>query len=80
MAGTTEERVKSIITAELGVDDSKVTPSANFETDLGADSLDLVELKMSVEEEFGIEIPDAEAAKLKTVREALTYIDKKVKL
>jgi acyl carrier protein len=73
------DKVKTIIKDELGVEASEVTPSASFEGDLGADSLDLVELKMSVEEEFGIEIPNAEAEKLKTVKDAIAYVEKKVK-
>jgi acyl carrier protein len=78
MAGI-DDRIKSIIVDELGVEAEEVTLGANFENDLGADSLDLVELKMSFEEEFGIEIPDAEANKVKTVGEAIKYLDQKVK-
>jgi acyl carrier protein len=73
MAGI-EERVKSIIIEQLGVAEEEVVPEASFVDDLGADSLDLVELTMAFEEEFGIEIPDEEAAKLRTVGDAIRYI------
>jgi acyl carrier protein len=73
MAGI-EERVKSIIIEQLGVAEEEVVPEASFIDDLGADSLDLVELTMAFEEEFGIEIPDEEAAKLRTVGDAIRYI------
>jgi acyl carrier protein len=69
-----EERVKSIIVEQLGVDAEEVKPEASFVEDLGADSLDTVELIMAFEEEFGIEIPDDEAEKIKTVRDAVTYV------
>src|SRR5215213_1530991 len=68
------ERVKSIIVEQLGVDEDEVTLEASFTDDLGADSLDIVELVMAFEEEFGIEIPDEEAEKISNVREAVTYI------
>ncbi|HEX2252600.1 MAG TPA: acyl carrier protein [Thermoanaerobaculia bacterium] len=71
----TEERVKSIIVEQLGVDESEVTMDASFTDDLGADSLDIVELVMAFEEEFGIEIPDEDAEKISTVRDAVSYID-----
>lgn len=73
MAGV-EERVKSIIVEQLGVDEEEVTLEASFTDDLGADSLDIVELVMAFEEEFGIEIPDEEAEKISNVREAVSYI------
>ena len=72
-----EARVKEIITEQLGVDPSEVTPNASFVNDLGADSLDTVELVMALEEEFGIEIPDEDAEKLATVGDALRYIEEK---
>ena len=68
------ERVKSIIVEQLGVDEEEVTLDASFTDDLGADSLDIVELVMAFEEEFGIEIPDEEAEKISNVREAVDYI------
>lgn len=75
-----EERVKKIITEQLAVDAAEVTPQAQFVQDLGADSLDTVELVMALEEEFDIEIPDEDAEKIKTVGEAINYIkDKAVK-
>ena len=69
-----QERVKSIIVEQLGVDEEEVTLDASFTDDLGADSLDIVELVMAFEEEFGIEIPDEEAEKISNVREAVDYI------
>ena len=69
-----EAKVKEIIINELGVDAEKVTAEASFVEDLGADSLDTVELVMAFEEEFGMEIPDEEAEKLRTVGDAITYI------
>ena len=68
------ERVKSIIVEQLGVDAEEVTLEASFTDDLGADSLDIVELVMAFEEEFGIEIPDEDAEKIGNVRDAITYI------
>ena len=65
-----EERVKQIIVEQLGVDEGEVTPSASFVDDLGADSLDTVELVMAFEEAFGIEIPDEDAEKIATVKDA----------
>lgn len=72
---TVLERVKKIITEQLGVDESKVVPEARFREDLGADSLDLVELIMAFEEEFGGEISDEEAQGIKTVGEAVAYLE-----
>ena len=69
-----EEKVKGIIVEQLGVEESEVTPTASFLDDLGADSLDQVELVMALEEEFKLEISDEDAEKLKTVQDAITYI------
>lgn len=68
-------RVKGIIVDKLGVDESEVTPEANFTNDLGADSLDTVELIMEFEKEFEISIPDEEAEKISTVGEAIAYME-----
>ncbi|MDP6478019.1 MAG: acyl carrier protein [Nitrospinaceae bacterium] len=69
-----EEKVKEIIVDQLGVDDKQVTTGASFIDDLGADSLDTVELVMALEEEFDIEIPDEEAEKIAKVQDAIDYI------
>jgi acyl carrier protein len=69
-----EERIAEIIAEQLEVEVAEVTPEASFVDDLGADSLDTVELVMALEEEFGIEIPDEEAEKIATVKDAITYI------
>jgi len=74
---TVEERVKKIIAEQLGVEEDEVTPEASFVEDLGADSLDTVELVMALEEEFSIEIPDEDAEKILTVGKALDYIKEK---
>ena len=74
-----EDRVKSIIVEQLGVDADEVNPDASFVEDLGADSLDTVELIMAFEEEFGVEISDDEAEKIKKVKDAVDYIDKRAK-
>jgi acyl carrier protein len=74
---TVDERVKKIIAEQLGVEEDEVTPEASFVEDLGADSLDTVELVMALEEEFGIEIPDEDAEKILTVGKALDYIKEK---
>ena len=73
------DKVKSIIVEQLGVDEEEVTPDASFVDDLGADSLDTVELVMAFEEEFGIEIPDEDAEKITRVREAVDYIEQHAK-
>lgn len=73
-----ETRLKKIIAEQLGVDESKIVPSARFTDDLNADSLDLVEMIMSLEEEFGVEIPDEDAEKILTVQDAMDYIDARV--
>jgi len=70
-----EDRVKDIIVDQLGVNAEQVTPEAKFVEDLGADSLDTVELVMAFEEEFDIEVPDEEAEKLQSVGDVLTYIN-----
>lgn len=71
-----EEKVKSIIVEQLGVDANEVTPEASFVDDLGADSLDMVELVMAFEEAFNIEIPDEAAEKIQKVKDAIEYIEK----
>jgi acyl carrier protein len=73
--GTTYERLKKIIVEQLGVDEEEVTPTASFVEDLNADSLDLVELIMSLEEEFGMEISDEDAEKIQKVSDAVEYIE-----
>ena len=77
MADSAEARVKEIIINELGVEPEKVTTEASFVEDLGADSLDTVELVMAFEEEFGIEIPDEDAEQLQTVGDAIRYLQEK---
>ena len=71
----TAERVKKIVVEHLGVEADKVTQDASFSDDLGADSLDIVELVMAFEEEFGVEIPDDAAEKITTVKDAIDYIE-----
>ena len=71
----TADRVKKIVVEHLGVDNDKVNEEASFIDDLGADSLDIVELVMAFEEEFGVEIPDDAAEKITTVKDAIDYID-----
>jgi acyl carrier protein len=73
-----EEKVKDIIVEELGVERDKLTPDASFMEDLGADSLDTVELVMAFEKEFDIDIPDEEAEKLRTVGQAMQYLHDKM--
>ena len=72
------DKVKSIIVEQLGVDEEEVTPDASFVDDLGADSLDTVELVMAFEKEFDIDIPDEEAEKLRTVGDAMSYLHEKI--
>ncbi|MFQ5839714.1 MAG: acyl carrier protein [Candidatus Methylomirabilales bacterium] len=73
-----EEKVKKVIVEQLGVEASEVTPEASFIEDLGADSLDIVELVMAFEEEFGIEIPDEDAEKIVKVKDAMVYVKERV--
>ncbi len=72
-----QTRVTKIIEEQLGVENDRVKPEASFIDDLGADSLDIVELVMAMEEEFDMEIPDEEAEKLKTVNDVMTYVNSK---
>ena len=74
-----KEKVKQIIAEQLGVDEAEVTPTASFVDDLGADSLDTVELVMAFEEGFEIEIPDEDAEKIQTVQDAITYVEANAK-
>ena len=76
---TTFDRVKKVVVEQLEVSEDEVTPTASFVDDLGADSLDVVELVMGLEEEFDVEIPDQDAEKIATVGDAITYIDGKTK-
>ena len=78
MSSTIEERVKKIIMEKLGVDESEVTKEASFTNDLGADSLDTVELIMEFEKEFDISIPDEQAEKIETVGQAVEYMEAQV--
>jgi acyl carrier protein len=78
MSADTFERVKKVVVEELSVKEEEVTPSASFTDDLGADSLDVVELVMAFEDEFGIDIPDEDVGNLKTVEDAVNYIKSKV--
>jgi acyl carrier protein len=73
-----EERVKKIIAEQLGVEEEEITPESSFVEDLGADSLDTVELVMAFEEEFGIEIPDEDAEKILTVQNSVDYIKERM--
>ena len=79
MASATDEKVKQIVVEQLGVEESEVTLSASFVDDLGADSLDQVELVMAFEEAFDLEIPDEEAEKIRTVQDAISYIESHAK-
>ena len=74
---TIKEKVKDIIVEQLGVNPEQVTPAASFIEDLGADSLDTVELVMAFEEEFGVEVPDEDAEKLQSVGDVVKYIEEK---
>jgi acyl carrier protein len=78
MSDETFQKVKKIVSEQLGVEESQVTPEASFANDLGADSLDTVELVMALEEEFDIEIPDEAAENIATVQSAVDYIESKV--
>lgn len=71
------DKIKEVVVDQLGVDADQVTPEANFVDDLGADSLDTVELIMAFEEEFDVEIPDTDAEKIKTVQDVIDYIESK---
>jgi acyl carrier protein len=73
------EKVKKMIVEQLGVSESEVVPEAKFIDDLGADSLDIVELVMALEDEYGIEIPDEDAEKIETVGDAIKYIEEHMK-
>jgi acyl carrier protein len=75
---TTLERVKKVVVDKLNVTESEVTEEASFMDDLGADSLDVVELVMGFEEEFGVQIPDEDAEKIQTVKQAVEYIDSRI--
>ena len=75
MAASVEQRVKEIICEQLGVREDQVTPQASFIEDLGADSLDIVELVMALEEEYDMEISDEEAEKIRTVQDVVNYIE-----
>jgi acyl carrier protein len=75
MAASTYDRMKKIVVEQLGVDEEEVKPEASFVDDLNADSLDLVELIMSLEEEFGAEISDEDAENIRTVQDAVDYIE-----
>ena len=74
MSATIEQKVKTIIADQLGVGEEEIKPTSSFIEDLGADSLDIVELVMAMEEEFEVEIPDEEAENIKTVQDAVNYI------
>jgi acyl carrier protein len=75
-----EERIKKIIAEQLGVEENQVTPGASFVEDLGADSLDIVELVMAFEEAFDLDIPDEDAEKIKTVKDTIDYVESKKKV
>jgi acyl carrier protein len=77
---STDDKIKQIIVEQLGVDEAEVTATASFVDDLGADSLDIVELVMAFEEAFDIEIPDEDAEKIRTVQDAVDYINKHVQV
>jgi len=80
MAKEVTEKVKAIISEQLGVDEAEVTTGASFVDDLGADSLDRVELVMALEEAFDLEIPDEDAEKIGTVQDAIDYVEKHAKV
>jgi acyl carrier protein len=75
----TEDKIKEIIVEQLGVAAEEVVPEASFIDDLGADSLDIVELVMAIEEEWGLEIPDDDAEKIQTIQDAINYVEERVK-
>ena len=72
-----EDKIKGLVAEQLGVSEDEVTPEASFTDDLGADSLDIVELVMAIEEEYGIEIPDDDAEKIQTIQDAISYIEER---
>jgi len=74
-----EDKVREIIVEQLGVSADEVVPEASFIDDLGADSLDIVELVMAIEEEFALEIPDDDAEKIQTIQDAISYVEERVK-
>ena len=74
-----EDRIKEIIVEQLGVSADEVVPEASFIDDLGADSLDIVELVMALEEEWGLEIPDDDAEKIQTIQDAINYVEDRTK-
>ncbi len=76
---STLDRVRKVVVEQLSVDEKEVTETASFQADLGADSLDTVELVMAFEEEFSIEIPDEDAEKIATVKDAVAYIERRAK-
>ncbi|MBI2321882.1 MAG: acyl carrier protein [Chloroflexi bacterium] len=78
MVASVYERVRKVIAEQLGVDEAQVTPEASFQDDLNADSLDLVDLIMSLEEHFNLEISDEEAEKIRTVQDAVEYIEERL--
>ena len=78
VTNTTFERVRKIVVEQLSVDEKEVTPQASFQGDLGADSLDTVELVMALEEEFSVEISDEDAEKIASVQDAVNYIEQRV--
>lgn len=75
MASSIEEKVRAIVCEQLGVSDSEVTLESSFIEDLGADSLDIVELVMALEEHYDLEIPDEEAEKIRTIQDVITFIE-----